>query len=325
LGEVIISGEGLTKRFLLRSRFGRRSFIHAVNDVDLFVREREIVGLVGESGCGKSTVSRMLVGIEEATSGEVRLRGEKVSAPQHWRSLRRAVQYVFQDPYGSLPPMMSVGDIVGDPLDIHRIGPKTERRDRVARMLHLVGLSESDMEKKPGAFSGGQRQRISIARALALEPRVVICDEVVSGLDVSIQAQVLNLLLDLREQLGLAYLFISHDLRVVHYLCDRVAVMYLGQIVEEGPVEEVFARPRHPYTVGLLASVPDPRAETLRAGVPGEPPSLFEVPTGCPFATRCPRMQPVCIETELPRSGDGHQVRCHFPMDVPPPPQRQEG
>jgi oligopeptide/dipeptide ABC transporter ATP-binding protein len=304
----------------LFKRFGRRGQpIHAVNGVSLRVHSGEIVGLVGESGCGKSTLSRMLVGIESISAGRVLRDGVPVETMEDWRQLRRHVQYVFQDPFGSLCPTMTIGDALVDPLTIHRIGTRAERRERAAEMLQLVGLSASDMRRLPAQFSGGQRQRISIARALILDPQVVICDEIVSGLDVSIQAQVLNLLLELYGRFRLGMLFISHDLRVIHYLCDRVAVMYLGQIVEEGPAAEVFDRPQHPYTRGLLESIPDhaPHAAELRARVPGEPPSLAELPPGCPFSGRCPIEQRVCRDDapELRDVFSGHAVRCHFPAD----------
>lgn len=251
--EAILSGENLVKRYRLP---GRRTPLVAVDDVSLSVAPGEIVGVVGESGSGKSTVSRMLVGIEGATSGTVRHDGMPVQAGRAWRNLREDVQYVFQDPYGSLAPHLTVRQTVGDALDLRHQGSATDRDARVADVLGDVGLRPADARSYPGVFSGGQRQRISLARALVMEPRVIICDEIVSGLDVSVQAQILNLLLGLRERLGVSYLFVSHDLRVVKYLSDRVIVMNSGRVVESGTTAEVFESPRHEYTRALLGSVP---------------------------------------------------------------------
>jgi peptide/nickel transport system ATP-binding protein len=314
---AVLAADGLAKSF--RSRRHRGTAIHAVNGVSLQVARGEVVGLVGESGCGKSTLSRMLIGVEPATRGRVLLDGDPVTTAADWRALRRRVQYVFQDPYGSLCPTMTVGETLADPLAIHGIGTKGSRRDRAARMLEEVGLSADDRNRYPAQFSGGQRQRIGLARALMLEPDVVICDEIVSGLDVSVQAQVLNLLIGLQKRLGLGLLFISHDLRVVRYLCDRVVVMYLGQVMEEGAAADVFDHPGHPYTRGLLASIPDhaPGAPELRAHVAGEPPSLDRLPVGCPFAPRCPRAEGICREVEPPMVAlEGHRSLCHFASEV---------
>lgn len=256
----IIRGENLVKRYRVP---GRRDALVAVDDVTIGVRRGEIVGLVGESGSGKSTVSRMLVGIEPASSGTVRFAGDTVG-PRQWRSVRDHVQYVFQDPYGSLAPHLTVRQTVGDALDLRRLGSARERDERVAHVLEEVGLRGSDAKSYPAVFSGGQRQRISLARALVMEPELIICDEIVSGLDVSVQAQILNLLLGLRERLGVSYLFVSHDLRVIKYLCDRVIVMKSGRIVEAGETERLFADPQHEYTKTLIAAVPrfEPGART---------------------------------------------------------------
>jgi oligopeptide/dipeptide ABC transporter ATP-binding protein len=312
-----IAAEAIAKRFAGRGRRGRAGGVYAVNDVSLTVAAGEIVGLVGESGCGKSTLSRILIGIETPTSGRVLLDGVPVAGRDGWRALRRRVQYVFQDPYGSLCPTMTVGETLTDALAVNGLGgSKQGRRERAGEILGQVGLSAADLDRLPSQFSGGQRQRIGLARALILEPEVVVCDEIVSGLDVSVQAQILNLLRDLRARLGVGLLFISHDLRVVRYLCDRVVVMYLGRIVEQGTVEEVFGDPRHPYTRGLLDSVPDhaPDAPELRARVAGEPASLAELPAGCPFAPRCPQAADLCRASDPPLAGeDGHRARCHFP------------
>ncbi len=252
--DAVIAGDGLAKTFRVRGRRG--ATITALHGVSLEVRVGEIVGLVGESGSGKSTLSRILVGVERPDSGSVLHAGNVVSTAQDWRLLRRDVQYVFQDPYASLPPRMKVRDILAEPLRIHQVGDRNEREQRALETLAMVGMNADAMNRYPSAFSGGQRQRISIARALVLSPRAIICDEVVSGLDVSIQAQVLNLLLDLQADLNLSLLFISHDLRVIRYVCDSVRVMYLGEIVEQGETETVFLDAQHSYTRGLLAASP---------------------------------------------------------------------
>lgn len=253
MSDAILAAHNLIKTYRVP---GRRDPLVAVDDVSLDVRPGEIVGIVGESGSGKSTVSRMLVGIEQATSGTVIHRGNPVSGARAWRALREDVQYVFQDPYGSLAPHLTVRQTVGDALDIRKEGTSASRDERVAQVLRDVGLRPADAGSFPGVFSGGQRQRISLARALVMEPSVIICDEIVSGLDVSVQAQILNLLLGLRERLDVAYLFVSHDLRVVKYLSDRVIVMNGGRVVETGTTEQVFADPQHEYTKRLLAAVP---------------------------------------------------------------------
>ncbi len=311
--EPVIGARDLEKQFAVRGFSGH--VVPALRGVSLDVAPGEFVGLVGESGCGKSTLSRILIGVESATSGEVLHEGRPVETREEWASLRRDVQYVFQDPYGSLPPRMRIGDVLTDPLRIHGMRDRHERAARAIAMLQEVGMPASAMQRYPSAFSGGQRQRISIARALVLEPRVIICDEIVSGLDVSVQAQVLNLLLDLQASRGLGVLFISHDLRVIRYLCSRVCVMYLGEIVEEGAADELFADPQHPYTQGLLASSPDRAAPgQLAARVAGEPPSSSAALPACPFEPRCPRRGDVCA-VEVPpeiRLG-GHRALCHFP------------
>jgi oligopeptide/dipeptide ABC transporter ATP-binding protein len=310
---TLLEAAGIVKRFATR-RGGQRQAIQAVNDVSLAVQRGETVGLVGESGCGKTTLSRILIGIETATAGSVRLDGRLVETRADWRALRRRVQYVFQDPYTSLCPTMRVGKALLEPLTIHGIGARAERQDRVQRTLELVGLAPETAGRLPAQLSGGQRQRVSLARALMLEPELMICDEIVSGLDVSVQAQVLTQLTDLQARLGLALLFISHDLRVVRYLADRVAVMYLGQIVEEGPVDAVFDDPQHPYTRALLAAIPDhSRRDVDRQGriLPGEPADLGNAAPGCPFAGRCPIVEPDCRTAPPPvRSSGNHQARC---------------
>jgi oligopeptide/dipeptide ABC transporter ATP-binding protein len=308
-----LDGQNIVKRFRV-PRGGRAEAFHAVNGVSLGVDDGEIVGVVGESGCGKTTLARIMIGIEPATTGDVVFEGAPIVTRDDWRRLRRSVQYVFQDPATSLCPTMRIGEALAEPLLVHGIGTHAERAAKVRDTLRLVGLDADVVGRLPIHLSGGQRQRVSLARALIIEPRIVICDEIVSGLDVSVQAQVLTLITDLQRRLGLGLIFISHDLRVVHYLCDRVVVMYLGQIVEEGSVDEVFGDPRHPYTRALLAAVPaDPEATGPRGGrgLRGEPASLFHLPEGCHFADRCPDVMPVCRHGEPPlRRRHGHMARC---------------
>jgi ABC-type glutathione transport system ATPase component len=253
---MTLEARDIVKTFKIRGE-GRARVLNAVNHVSLGVEPGEIVGLVGESGSGKTTIARILIGIEKPTSGEVAYRGRPVATRADWRAMRREVQYVFQNPLTSLCPTMRVGDALNEPLAIHGVCPKPERRERVARMLETVGLHSDMARRLPHQLSGGQRQRVNLARALMLEPRTLICDEIVSGLDVSIQAQVLQLLLGLQKRLSLSLIFISHDLRVIRYLCDRVLVMYLGELVEQGPTSEVFDAPKHAYTQALLAAIPD--------------------------------------------------------------------
>lgn len=252
--DPIMEAVAITKSF--RTRGAIREF-RALKGVSATLGTGEILGLVGESGSGKTTLARIMVGIEEATTGEVRLMGQPVAGRTAWRALRRQVQYVFQDPFTALCPTMRIGSALAEPLAIHGLCPSVERPARVAQMLGMVGLHPDMARRLPSQLSGGQRQRVNLARALMLEPRVLICDEIVSGLDVSVQAQVLSLLVELQRRLGLSIIFISHDLRVIRYLCDRVQVMLLGEIVEEGPVAEVFGAPRHEYTRALLAAIPD--------------------------------------------------------------------
>jgi ABC-type glutathione transport system ATPase component len=253
---ILFEARDITKSFVIR-RAGRPQALIAVDHVGLAVAPGEIVGLVGESGSGKTTLSRIMIGIETASSGTVLYNGIAVEGQAGWRALRRDVQYVFQDPFTALCPTMRIGAALAEPLSIHKICPRRERPDRVARMLEMVGLHPDVARRLPNQLSGGQRQRVNLARALMLEPKVLICDEIVSGLDVSIQAQVLELLLGLQQRLGLTLIFISHDLRVVRYLCDRVLVMFLGKVIEQGPTEAVFNDPQHEYTKALLTAIPD--------------------------------------------------------------------
>jgi oligopeptide/dipeptide ABC transporter ATP-binding protein len=315
----LVEVRGLRKYFPLRVPFWRRErpAVRAVDDVSLTIRAGETLGLVGESGCGKSTLGRLILRLVEPTSGDVRFEGRSLLqlSPKELRGMRRAMQIVFQDPYGSLNPRMRVGDIVGEGLVIHRVGTRAERRERVRELLALVGLPPEAIDRYPHEFSGGQRQRIGIARALAVEPRFIVADEAVSALDVSIQAQILNLLQDLKRRLGLTMLFISHDLRVVEHVSDRVAIMYLGRIVEVGPRERVYRDPHHPYTKALLSSVPlpDPHRRTGPPPLRGEPPSPVAPPPGCAFHPRCPDAVQVCRQVVPPLEAgrSGHAVACH--------------
>jgi oligopeptide/dipeptide ABC transporter ATP-binding protein len=316
---ALVEARDLVRRFERREgAWGRRGrAVRAVDGVSLDVREGETLGLVGESGSGKSTLGRLLIRLLDPDAGSIRFDGVDLLAlpERRLRRLRRQFQIVFQDPYGSLNPRMRVGTAVGEPLAIHRlVSNRAERRARVASLLEQVGLDAAAARRYPHEFSGGQRQRIGIARAIACSPRFIVADEPVSALDPPVQAQIVNLLLDLQERLGLAYLFIAHDLRLVEHIADRVAVMYFGRIVELAAAAELYARPLHPYTQALLASAPAdrPGAPTPPA-VAGEPPSLADPPPGCAFHPRCPYAEPIC-RTEAPAllaADGGHAVACH--------------
>lgn len=319
---TLLSVQNVKKYYPLKARgFSRRhGTVKAVDGVSFDVKPKEVFGVVGESGCGKSTLGRVLLRLEDPTDGQIFFQHQEISSFSKSRltQFRREAQIIYQDPYSALNPRKKIGQLVQEPLDIHRIGTVRDRRERVAWLLETVGLLPEHASRYPHQFSGGQRQRIVIARALALNPQLLLADEPVSALDVSIQAQVINLLLDLREEFGLTYVFISHDLSVVEHLCDRVAVMYLGRIVEVAPKHLFYASPKHPYSQALLsaAPIPNPEAPKRKVLLQGDVPSPLNPPGGCPFHPRCPLRQPDWSEctTELPllrEIGPGWRAACH--------------
>jgi oligopeptide transport system ATP-binding protein len=325
-GRPLVEIKHVKKYFPIRKGVLQREVarVHAVDDVSFAVHEGETLGLVGESGCGKSTLGRTIVRLLEPTAGEITFQGQRIEdyGARQLRPLRRQMQMVFQDPYASLNPRKRVGTIIGDPMKIHKLGDAKERKARVEELLETVGLSPEHYNRFPHEFSGGQRQRIGIARALALQPKLIVADEPVSALDVSIQSQMLNLLEDLQKEFQLTYIFIAHDLGVVRHVSDRIAVMYLGKLVEVSPAEELYQRPIMPYTEALLSAVPIPdpdlAAARRRIVLEGDVPSPINPPSGCRFHPRCRYATQVCKEVEPPlvEYGNGHLAACHHPLNV---------
>jgi oligopeptide/dipeptide ABC transporter ATP-binding protein len=327
-GDALVQVDNLVKYFPIRSGglLGRTvGQVQAVDGVSLTIGRGQTLGLVGETGCGKSTLARCIAGLIPVTSGTVTFEGDNITnlSRRAMQPYRREIQMIFQDPYGSLNPRRRVGSIIGEPFAVHKMSSGAERKRKVQELMERVGLNPEHYNRFPAEFSGGQRQRIGVARALALQPKLIICDEPVSALDVSIQAQVLNLLADLQDDFGLSYLFIAHDLEVVRHVSHAVTVMYLGRIAESGPKDTVYDVPRHPYTNALLSAVPsaDPEAAAARQRIilTGDVPSPINPPSGCRFHPRCPKAQELCSQQEPQlevKAGDppGHQTACHFPV-----------
>jgi len=323
--EPLVSVSDLKVWFPVSSGVMQRTtgHVHAVDGVDLEIKAGETVGLVGESGCGKSTLGRAVIRLLEPTGGTVFFKGEDIThiRGEHLRALRRDMAMIFQDPYASLDPRQTVGDIIGEPIDVHRLAKGKQRQERIRELLRVVGMNPRYADRYPHEFSGGQRQRIGIARALAVEPTFIICDEPISALDVSIQAQIINLLEALQAKFKLTYLFIAHDLSVVKHISNRVAVMYLGKIMEVAPGRQLYQRPRHPYTGSLLSAIPipDPTIELQRERMilQGDVASPVNPPSGCRFRTRCPRAREHCAEEVPPLESYGaeHKAACFYPLD----------
>ena len=331
--DVLVQADGVVKHFPVQAdRLLGRSHarVHAVDDVSLEIRRGETLGIVGETGCGKSTLARCITRLYDLTAGRVVFDGHDIStlSRRRLRPYRLEMQMIFQDPYSSLNPRRRVGSIIGDPFAIHGSADGAVRKREVQQLMELVGLNPEHYNRFPAEFSGGQRQRIGVARALALRPKLIVCDEPVSALDVSIQAQIINLLADLQSELGLTYLFIAHDLSVVRHVSDRIAVMYLGKVVELAATEDLFARPQHPYTNALLSAIPEfdaeERGRRQRIVLTGDVPSPIDPPPGCRFHPRCPKARELCSVEEPPREakaggGEEQTVACHFPVEAGEP------
>ena len=314
----LLEVKNLKQHFSIPNGFLKSLTLKAVDDVSFNIKEGETLGLVGESGCGKTTVGRSILQLYKPTAGEVWFDGKEIKSKESIAEFRKKAQMVFQDPYSSLDPRMTVSDIIGEPLDVHKMfASKAEREEKIQHLMSTVGLSSEHASRYAHEFSGGQRQRIGIARALAVDPKFIVCDEPVSALDVSIQAQIVNMFEDLQSKLGLTYLFIAHDLLVVKHISSRIAVMYLGKLIEIGGADEIYHHPAHPYTISLLSAVPVPDPKIARANqrihLEGDVPSPLHMPSGCPFRTRCPRATAKCAECmpELKEVAPGHSVACH--------------
>lgn len=320
--EAILKVNNLKKYFPVRKGLftKKQNYLKAVDGISFDIKKGETFGLVGESGCGKSTAGRTIIGLYDSTDGDVVFNNEKINIPSgnKIKAIRKDLQMIFQDPYASLNPRMTVADIVGEPIDIHKIAHGNEKKRMVHEMLEKVGLSKNCTDRYPHEFSGGQRQRVGIARALILKPKLIVCDEPISALDVSIQAQIVNMLQDLQQELGLTYLFIAHDLSMVKYISERIGVMYLGKIVEIAESQELYSNPIHPYTQALLSSIPiadpDASAKIQRIILQGSVPSPLSPPSGCKFRTRCRFVKDICREEEpaLKEITKGHRVACHL-------------
>lgn len=321
--EVLLEVKNLKQYFPITTGFGKTTPLKAVDDVSFKIYKGETLGLVGESGCGKTTTGRTIMHLYNKTSGEILFNGKEIKTKSDIKEFKKKTAMVFQDPYSSLDPRMTVGDIIGEPLDVHGLyKTKEERQAKIEELMRIVGLSSEQATRYAHEFSGGQRQRIGIARALATNPEFIICDEPVSALDVSIQAQIVNKFEDLQKELGLTYLFIAHDILIVKHISDRIAVMYLGRIVEIGDADELFDHPKHPYTKSLLSAVPIPDPNTMenknRIVLQGDIPSPLKAPSGCSFRTRCPFATEACAKStpQLESIDDNHQVACHFWKEI---------